>query len=277
MRNFFLLLLIASACNAPDFKDFSQLGELRIMGIVADTPEIDGTRSDDVQVVLTPYLSHISGGARKFTVVVVSCLDPSLSQETNQGCLDPKFAAYPNGNTFDTQVLAEDNFTGAMDAVTITIVNPAAQLAAFSPQQRYNGVNYVVIFRLEHGATNLTAVKAIPISERKTLNRNPEIKDITLVQQAAAKTLAPLNVDVSFTDAGGEESYTEMSADGSIDRLTESYFITWFYYTGKIKPRRILLGQSSKYQPTPRKNTLVAVVRDRRGGTAVKVRQLPGS
>lgn len=275
MKIFCLLLLILSACNVPDFKKFSELGELRIMGIVADKPEIDGTRTDDVQVVLTPYLSDIFGGGRKFTVIVASCLDPGVSQGASPRCLDPKFAVYPNGNTFDTSVLAEKNYTGAMDAVTITIPNPAQLIAGRDEQQRYNGINYLVVFRLEHGATNLTAVKSISISERKALNRNPEIKEIVLDEEAAAATLAPTDIDVSFTKAGEQENYTEMSADGSIDSLTESYVITWFYSLAKIKPSRILFGQQSKYKSAFFEHTIVAVVKDRRGGTAVKIKKLP--
>ncbi len=277
MKKVFLLVLVLSACNVPDFKEFSQLGELRMVGIVAAKPEIDGKRTDDVQVVLTPYISDIYGRGRKFTVIVASCLDPGLSQGASPRCAEPKFAAYPNGNTFDTSVLAENNYTGAMDAVTITIANPTGQIAALSPQQRYNGVNYLVVFRLEYGATNLTAVKAISISERETLNRNPEIEKIILDEDAVSKTLNPVDINVSFTAAGKQEIYTEMSADGNIDSLTESYFITWFYYRGKIKPSRVLFGQQSKYQPNLFEKTLVAVVKDRRGGTAVKVKKLPES
>ena len=268
------LLLIFSACNTPDFKNFSELGELRIMGIVADQPEIDGTRTDNVQVVLTPYISDIYGEGRKFTVVVAGCLDPGISQGASPRCLNPKFEAYPNGNTFDSSALAKSNYTGAMDAVTITISNPAAQIAGFSAQQRYNGINYLVVFRLEYGATNLTAVKSISISERPKLNRNPEIAAIVFDEEQAANTLKSVDIDVSFTEAGGQEDYQEMSADGSVASLSESYFITWFYYLAEIKPSRILLGQQSKYKNEVSPYTIVAVVKDRRGGTAVRVKNV---
>ena len=154
-----------------------------------------------------------------------------------------------------------------MDAVTINIANPAAQIAALDPQQRYNGVNYLVVFRLEHGATNLTAVKAISISERETLNRNPEIEKIVFDKDEADKTLDPVDIDVSFTAAGEQEIYTEMSADGSIDSMTESYFITWFYHLSKIKPSRILFGQQSKYQS----NLPCSCSKCSKRGTAVNV------
>lgn len=277
MKKVYWLMLILSACNVPDFQEFSELGELRMMGIVADKPEIDGTLTDDVQVVLTPYLSDILGGGRKFNVSVASCLDPGLSRGARPRCLKPQHVPYPNGNSFDTSVLAENNYTGAMDAVTITIANPAQLIATHAAQPRYNGIDYLVIFRLTHDATNLIAVKAISIAVRETLNRNPEIEKIVLDEELASSTLKPIAIDVSFTSAGQQESYTEMSVDGSIDSLTESYFITWFYRRASIKPARILFGQQSKYQSSPFAHTVVAVVKDKRGGTAIKVKQLPAS
>lgn len=277
MKKFCWPMLILSACNVPDFQEFSELGELRMMGIVADKPEIDGTRTDDVQVVLTPYLSDILGAGREFKVSVVSCLDPGLSRGARPRCLKPKLVPYPNNNTFDTRVLAENNYTGAMDAVTITIANPAELIAARAAQSRYNGINYLVIFTLTRGATSLTAVKAISIAGRENLNRNPEIEKIVLDEELASSTLKPIAIDVSFTPAGQQENYTEMSVDGSIDSLTESYVITWFYRRASITPARILFGQQSKYQSSPFAHTVVAVVKDRRGGTAVKVKQLPAS
>ena len=266
MRFIFLFLC---ACNAPDFNKFSQLGEPRILGIVADKPAIDGTRSDAVQVTLTPYLSDINAGGREFTVMVGSCLDPGLSQGSSPHCLPPNLATYPNGNTFDTSVLQDRNYTGAMTAITITINNPASLIAGRDKQQQYNGINYLVIFNLTSDDTRLTAVKAITISTQESINTNPEIDKI----YPACTNLADYSeMDISFTTAGKQQDYREMRADGSFNNLTESYFITWFYLHGKVKPSRILLNQPSTYiASTESPETLVAVVKDRRGGTAVRM------
>ena len=265
MRFMFFFLC---ACSAPDFNKFSQLGELRMLGIVADKPEIDGTRSDAVQVTLTPYLSDIDAGGREFTVMVGSCLDPGLSQGASPRCLQPKLATYPSGNTFDTSVLRDKNYTGAMTAITITIDNPASLIAARDKQQQYNGVNYLVIFNLRAGDAQLTAVKAIAISARENLNTNPEIDKI---YPACSSLTDHSEMAISFTATGKQQDYREMRADGSFNNLTESYFITWFYLHGKVRPSRILLNQPSTYiAGSEDQETLVAVVKDRRGGTAVQ-------
>lgn len=267
------ILLMFLACNSPDFKEFSELGDLRIMGIVADKPEIDGNSTAEVQVKLTPYLSDIKAAGRKFKVTVVTCLDPGVSQGAAPQCLKPKIAMYPNANTFDTRVLAAANYTGAMDSVTISIANPAGEIAALSKQQKYNGVNYLVIFNLTSGSTSLTAVKAISIAERQVLNSNPEIADIVLDEQDRYADWGFGKIDVAFTAKGKQERYDEMLADGSINSLSESYFITWFYHKGKVKPSRVLLAQPATYQVNTSGDTLVAVVKDRRGGTDVSIMQ----
>ncbi len=277
MKNVFCLSLILLACNVPEFKNYSELGELRLVGIVADNPVIDGTRTDDVQVTLTPYLSDFNARGREFTVVVAGCLATGRGQGASLRCARPQLVTYPNNNTFDTAVLAEDNYTGAMDAVTITIANPAQQIAAFSPQQRVNGIDYLVVFRLEHAAskTNLSAVKVISISEQQDLNNNPEIEKIVLDEEALSQTCVSVDIGVSFTAAGAQEIYREMSAEGGVAEWRESYVITWFYLGGRVTPSRVLFGQRSRYSPDSSATTLVAVVKDRRGGTAVAVKQLP--
>ena len=155
-----------------------------------------------------------------------------------------------------------------MTAITITIDNPASLIAGRDKQQQYNGVNYLVIFNLTSGDSRLTAVKAITISTRENLNTNPEIDKI----YPACPNLADYSeMDISFTAAGKQQDYREMRADGSFNSLTESYFITWFYLHGKVKPSRILLNQPSTYiAADENQETLVAVVKDRRGGTAVQ-------
>ena len=267
------LLLVLAACNVANFETFSQLGDLRIMAIVADTPEVDGNRTDDVQVMLTPYISDIDAAGRKFVVTVVTCLDPGLSQGAMPRCAKPQIVAYPNANTFDTRRLAEDNYTGAMDAVTVTIANPKRQITARSEQQKYNGINYLVIFNLVSGSTNLTAVKAITITTRQMLNSNPEIDTLSLDHALATTTRTPTALDISFTTTGKQERYQEMAADGSVSSQSEAYFITWFYSTGKVKPSRVLLDQSASYTASADSDTLVAVVKDRRGGSDVRIMQ----
>lgn len=269
---FFLLFSICS-CSEPDFKKFYELGDLRIIGIEADIPEVDGNSTSDIDVTLTPYISDFTAAGRTFTVTVISCLDPGFTRGAEPQCQTSTIETYPNGNTFNTSSLSTSNYTGAMDPITITIANPSNLISSFSNQQKFNGVNYLVAFSLTSGSTSLTAVKAIPISTRPTLNSNPEIENILL--DSGVLTTSPLvkgSLSMTYTTNGGEEVYNEMLSDGSLIQQTESFLITWFYTKGKVVPGRIIDGQTSKFNPdSSAATTLVGVLRDRRGGTDIKI------
>jgi hypothetical protein len=268
---FIVLTLLLSACGEAEFKKFSELGELRVMGIVADVPEVDGGSSTDVNVTLTPYISDKDGGGRTFNVTVLTCLDPGIGNGAEAECENPGTETYPNSNTFNTAGLAGSDYTGAMDPITITITNPAAKIASYSRQQRYNGVNYIVIFKFESGGSSITVIKSIPITDRGTLNSNPVIDQVTLGGGGLANSpTANGELNVTYTAGGGPQNFNTMSSSGAISSSTESYIVTWFYIKGKVVPGRVLYPTKSNYTHDATA-TLVAVVKDLRGGTAVRV------
>ncbi len=265
-----VLSLLLTSCNRAEFEEFSELGSLRILGVVADSPEVDGTATGTVNISLTPVISDIDGAGRTFAVTVVSCLDTGFVQSSQPSCENPTVEAYPNGGTFNTTGLAASDFTGAMDPITISINNPASLIADFSSTRRFNGVSYFVIFNLQSGSENFTFVKELVITERTPLNQNPVIDSIQFNGSAIAtgpSTTGELSME--FTPAGEPETYQEQRSDGVLESITESYLITWFYSSGKVSPGRILTDQSSTFKPeNSTAIRLVGVVKDRRGGTA---------
>lgn len=266
-----ILLIMISGCGEENFKKFSKLGELRVVGIVSDVPEVDGTNTGNVNVTLTPYISDIEAAGRTFSVTVVTCLDTGVTRGGSPECLSPTTQTYPNGNTFNTAGLAANNYTGAMDPITVTIANPSSLISAFSAQQRFNGVNFLVAFRLQSGSTITNAIKAIPISERTTLNSNPVIEGVTYNGAAITSGLNSGGaLDMTFTN--GAQSYEVMRADGSIITKQESLLISWFVSKGKIQPPRMIDSQNTTFFPENTSAvTLIGVARDRRGGTAVRI------
>lgn len=265
------VILFVISCGETDFKKFSQLGETRIVAIVADTPEIDGSSTGNVNVTLTPYISDINGAGRVFNVTVVTCLDTGVTRGGSPECENATTETYPNSNTYDTTNLAASNFTGAMDPITLTISNPASLIADYSNQQRFNGVNYLVAFRFQSGSTTINTIKAIPISERSVRNSNPVITGITYnggVISSGPTASGALNMSLS----SGSESYDVMQANGTVISKQESLLISWFVSKGKVQPARIVESQNSTYFPENNSAiTLIGVARDRRGGSAVTV------
>ena len=267
----FALLPVMSSltisCGMENFTEFNELGGLRIVGVETSASEIDGTSSATASLTLTPYISDINAGGRAFNVSVVSCLDPSFAQTGELGCDSPNQETYPS---FDTSTLAATSYTGAMTSVTINIVNPAALISDFSEQLRFNGVPYYVLFTITSGSESLSFIKQLKITDRGSLNQNPKISEVLL--DGVALTTAPSvsgSLDVEVTSAGAPETYSELTSDGTIQTQTESYLVSWFASPGRVSPGRVLFGNKSKLE-TSLPTVLIAVIRDRRGGTHVK-------
>lgn len=271
---FFMFLLLVT-CSDNDFKDYNLLEEAKILAIVADTPEIDGTQTSDVSVVLTPYISDFVGEGQVITVNVISCLDPGIGQGADLECLAPKDEIYPNGGTFDTNLLASTSYTGAMDSITVLIENPSALIAPYSEQQKHNGINYVFIFEFIVGEVTLSAIKSIAITTRNDLNTNPQI-DAILYDDGNGEV--PLTAPpegsgrLSFRALNAPEIYQEMNVDNSLQEVSETYFMRWFYTSGSANPEQILEdGDSDFSEDNSDPIALVGVLRDGRGGTDVLV------
>ena len=261
---------LSVSCSMEEFTEFSELGGLRIVGIEGSDSEIDGTSSGTENITLTPYISDIDAGGRTLSVSVVSCLDATFAQTGQLSCT-PNQETYPNSNTFDTSTLAGSSYTGAMDPITISISDPASLIADFSEQLRFNGVPYFVLFTLTSGSETFTFVKQLRITDRGTLNSNPEIDEVIFagsVLSSAPSSSGTLSLDV--TSAGAPENYTELTGDGTTQSTTESYLVSWFASPGEVTVGRVLLGATSKLE-TSEATVLIAVVRDRRGGTDVEI------
>jgi hypothetical protein len=263
------------SCSKQKFEKFSQLGGPRILAIKADQPEIDGSGTGNVAVTLTPYISDIDGNGRVLSVRVVTCADLAIGQGNQPACSTPQVETYPSGNTFDTTSLMATNYTGAMTPITITIANPASLIAGYSDQAKFNGVPYSIFFSIQFGTTTITAVKQVDIGLRSSLNQNPQIQNITL--DGTAITSSPsAGGTLSYSIASGHtpESFQVMDASGNLyGSQKETYLLTWFYYDAKIKPFRLLEAQNSQFVMTAGAGqaTIVAVLRDQRGGTDVKI------
>ena len=275
MKLYFVICLsfLIASCNAAEFTEFTELGDLRILGIVADSSEIDGTSTGAVNITLTPFISDISAAGRTFQVSVVSCLDTGFVTGNQPGCENPQVEVYPNANTFDTTSLAASDHTGNMDPITITVNNPASLISGFSDQRKFNGVSYFIVFSLVNGSERLTAVKELVITTRTPLNQNPSISSVNF--DGVALTSGPSSegeLTVSFGAGGEPESFQEQKNDGTLEATTESYLISFFTDREKVSPARILDGQSATYLAKESGSTrLVVVVKDRRGGTAIQM------
>lgn len=269
---------VSASCSNSDLPDYFSLGSLRVLGIQADHPEVDPTAS--TSVTLTPVITARNAGTAAgtdplvLTYVLEHCLDPGVTAGADPSCQDNPSRVSRTG----TLTLASGNgaYTGTAlhsgGALTLTvpttIFNTSLHGAA-SAQDRYNGVPYLVTYRLSApNGESTSAFRRIIATERTPLNQNPTItaiqKDgVTLTAlPSTASDLTPL------LGAGPAESYSVALSSG-LSARTERITVSWFISQGELKRSRTDLGTSNLYTPASHPTGpvfMTAVVRDDRGG-----------
>jgi hypothetical protein len=267
MLLFVPLLVSVVGCDRSNLKDPSLLTELRLLALVADTPEV----APGTVVNVTPFVSDVNGGGRALTYSVEACVDPGLAVGVRPSC-----TGRPDRVVIATDVplpLAGPNYTG--NAPTFAVTVPANVLDNRPPTVQANGLAYLVFYavRAADGAA-VRGFKRVFASTRPVKNQNPVITTVTAGGAALAglpSASTTLRVDVP---AVSKETFTQLNVDGSTIQRTEDPLVSWFVTDGELDPTRSAVDDSVEWTPpttvpTGRNVLLVAVVRDRRGGDAV--------
>jgi len=265
-------ILILSSCDDEPLNFFS-LGELRILALQADTPEIDGTSSTPVTVQITPVISDVDAGGRTLSFTVLACPDPGITVGMEPTC----DTTLP---TTQTITYADVNsstlgarFTGALPAFSVNV--PPGLLIGQTEQNRFNGLNYIVTFKITAGSDEIETYKRIVVSERTTKNLNPQIQNV-LLNGSTSGSLASgdeLSIDVSpgFTP----ETFDFMDNDGLEVEKTETYTISWFSYKGTTDLSRTYLDEVNLFTLNTGETDpfVVAILRDDRGGIDFQLKE----
>lgn len=264
------LHFLTFSCSESGFEKFSSLESTRILAVVADKPEIDGTLSTPQTVTLTPYISDQLNTDREWTVNVVTFLDPGVAQGAEPRCENPTPQNYA-GATFDSSTLKDTRYSGPMPELTLTIDDASSLISSYSEQQKFNGVNFLVCFsmRTQSGGA-YDFVKSIPITTRGTLNQNPEIASVTLngtAISAPPRSGGKLAVEV----VSGPEQFDSLSSQGDIVSQSEQLLVSWFAADARVFPGRVLQDQTANLSELRPEIVLVAVLRDGRGGTDIRI------
>ncbi len=270
--------LANASCSNSDLPNYFSLGSLRVLGIQADHPEVDPSAA--TLVTLTPVITARNAGAAAgtdplvLTYVLEHCLDPGVTVGADPDCQNNPTRVSRSG----TLTLASGNgaYTGTAlhsgGALTITVpttIFSTSLHGAASAQDRYNGVPYLVTYRLSApNGESASVFRRIIATVRTPLNQNPTItaiqKDgVTLTAlPSAASDLTPL------LGAGPAESYAVALSSG-LSARTERITVSWFISQGDLKRSRTDLETSNLYTPASQPTGpafMTAVVRDDRGG-----------
>lgn len=260
--------LLLTSCMEDNFKKYVELGELRILGLVASQPEVNPGAS----VTITPWISDINNSSA-LTYSWVACVDPGVSRGADPDCDGNSTAtAVQSGSV--TTLATGDTFTGAADSFSVTI--PATILVGRSAADQFNGVAYIISYTLiaGGGTQSVKAIKRVIASDpsKTTKNQNPVINDV-LANGVAFTNLNPSSKYVLSSNLTPAEAFQlQRQDDVRIDRV-ETLQSTWFYTDGSVKFYRTLNADTNTYDtpaafPAARKSFVILAVRDGRGGQA---------
>lgn len=249
--------------------DFFNLGEFRLMAVIADQPEIDATIMNTVTV--TPWVSDVDAQGRLISLDIVTCLDPGIGFGAEPTCdsSDPTYQQIAYAD-FDTNSLSGQYYSGAMDSFDVTI--PADLLNMFDSETQFNGVDYIVSMVFTAGSEEIKSVKRIKLSTNPNPNQNPTFEDI-LVDGSDSMMISD-GSEIGFTIQPGSEpeNYNEYDSEGQLQMNTESYLVTWFVSGGVLRFSRTEPGQNNEFTLDDNINGepfVFGVLRDNRGGADI--------
>jgi hypothetical protein len=251
---YFLLILFCFSCGGDDFTKVERLENFRVLGIIANSPEV----SEGATVTVNALISDLKGASAIIDGDFERCIDPGIARGASVSCdLDPTKVS---GN-YDIPTGGFTNRTGIGPNLTFTI---PSVLTGRSSADRLNGVGYIVIFNFSVDGKVHRAFKRILVSERTIKNTNPQIDSILL--NGSAIGAAPLDGDrLSLATVSGAESYDVITADGNLETRTEIFEVAWYTSLGKFDKPKASSDERVKFQGD-QPDFILAVIRDERGG-----------
>mgnify|MGYP001578994789 CR=1 FL=1 len=287
-RNIVLLLIITFtlfSCGNDDFKEQSKLGDLRVLAISANTPEINS--GSTLAINITPLVSYVDGAGVTLNYTWEACPDPGIDFGADINCDSSLSALKVTGTgTLDTSALldtaggAVSVFTGFVPAA-ITLNVPAAvfssYLASLNSTIQFNGVNYLfkITYTDPNNTNKITALKKIKLSSKASgdLNTNPSFGNI-LFNGAALSSYPAVEGKLLLDSASAAQTFSQITNVGT-KAFTEDMFISWYSSTGEYLFNRTDVGEENTFTPDGTSGVFVAVYRDSRGGIFSIVRSYP--
>ena len=267
--------IILSSCSKNNLPEYISLGDLRILTMIVDTPEINpGTA-----VNITPVISDLNGGGRSLNYNIYGCVDPGTGVGAAASCAHPDAATVSSG-TIPAATSAASTYTGSVASFAIPASVTTSILLGRSAAQQYNGVAYLVFYELSvpGTATSVTAFVRIVVTTalKTTKNTNPVIQSIDMNDNAVGATTAlpvgATNFRATSPD-GSSETYFVQQKDGSQTSTQEQLITTWFISLGSFDFYRTLGNGENSWSPPASLPVghgvvILAVTRDGRGGAA---------
>jgi hypothetical protein len=262
---FIIFLTLLYSCGDDGFKKVETLGSFRILGAIADQPEVDPVTLTPVSVRL--FISDVKGGGRTIQGSYQTCVDPGISLGAKASC-DHDPSANPIDYDIDTSTDADlgagNLFTGLTNPISVTV--PATILIGRSNRDAKNGVGYLILFKFLVDGKEVTTFKRISATSRGVLNNNPT--GSTILVNGIGITAFPQKSDKLIVTSSAPESYSVVLVDNSSETRTEEYQISWYVSKGTFDKPKSSLNESVEFEGpfSSDPSLVIALVRDERGG-----------
>ena len=262
------VFLCLFSCGDDGFKKYEKLEQFRVLGIVADTPEVNDTNA---VVTLTPIVSDISNQGREVTVTISACVDPGVSRGADvsgEGGTFTQDVVYNSGNAVDLNAtLGATLYTGAMPNVSVTL--PSDILAGKTVFEQFNGVDYLLIFDFKSGGESLVkSFKRVKVSSRTTKNSNPVLGTVGSLSLSSSEQV------LEVQNSSSRETFDFYSLSGNLEQKDEVMYLTWFTSSGEINNSQVYVNENSELSldsSLPSEAVVVVLLRDGRGGVDYEV------
>jgi hypothetical protein len=275
IKELLLFALVINGCSGDDLPVYTELNKLRVVAIQLSQSEVNPGATG---VVVTPLISDTNGGGRTITYTATGCIDPGISYGAEPTCDQAQDALQLSAGTI-TSLNAANNYTEFGNTFSVNAPAEAIIFATRPTQDKYNGVAYLIDYKISSGNEEVRVIKRLIVTNRTSLNQNPSIDNV-YTQDAPVSAYPESETDyiVKFNSEPKEE-FVLQNSSGVLTNLTEEITVTWFFSRGEFKFYRTGHLESNRYIPVAvsasDKTTWVVVVSDGRGGSAAKIIQFP--
>ncbi len=264
-----IFLILFGSCGDDNFKKYSSLKGFRVLGLIANLPEVSDTNDT---ISITPILSDIENEGRSIKIKVEGCVDPGIANGEEIDCFGGQKYQLFSENLYDlSALLGGSYFTGAITPINVTI--PSGVLNGRSIFEQYNGIDYILVFTFFYEDKRiLKSFKRIKVSSRLEKNSNPTIDSVDAILMTSSDQQLSINVSES------PESFTFYDLTGKVATSSEVYYVSWFSSSGEIETSQVYLGEKTKINlgdSLPDELVLVVILRDGRGGVTYQLQNLP--
>ena len=276
-----LTLLMMLGCSKDNFAKYNQLGDLRVLALIVDQPEV----SPGATVNITPVLSDMNGAGRALNYNVQACIDPGIGVGATPSCPAPDSSNMRSGSVTIPSGSSQ-TYTDAVASFPITTPDNQTILALRNQADRYNGVAYLVFYTLasSDGSASVSSfVRVIVSSASKTnKNQNPTISSINSNDSSASSPLPMPAANTNFSvssPASSVETYQLMTSSGDFKTQTETLINTWFSSDGTFDFQRNLGSTENSWsppslKPASRGLVFMVITRDSHNGATYRKLEL---